>query len=208
MNNVAGTSRFSVGLTGGIGSGKSTIADLFAEQGAAVIDTDRIAHQLTAPNGPAIETVKIVFGKEFIAPNGAMDRGKMRDAVFADPLAKKKLETILHPLIRSETERAAACTPGIYLLFVVPLLVESGPWKERMSRILVIDCPEEIQIRRVMQRNGFSEQQVRDIMINQAQRTDRLAIADDVIKNDGNPIELLPQVKRLHQMYVSLSQAN
>lgn len=202
MAHVAG---FSIGLTGGIGSGKSTVADLFAALGASVIDTDRIAHQLTAPGGMGIEPIRQAFGSSFITADGAMDRARMREAVFADPAAKARLEAILHPLIRAETEHAAEEADGIYPVFVVPLLVESGIWKERVSRVLVVDCPEEVQIRRVMQRNALSEQQVRAIMATQASRASRLAAADDVILNDGNPEALPAQVARLHQQYASLA---
>jgi dephospho-CoA kinase len=205
MGKSAGEHPFSVGLTGGIGSGKSTVADLFAEKGVSVIDTDLIAHQLTASGGLAIAPIRSAFGDEFMLPDGAMNRKKMRAAVFADPNAKKKLEAILHPLIRAETERAAAGAQGAYLLYVVPLLLESGAWKERVSRILTVDCPEELQIQRVMERNGFTEQQVRAIMKTQVSRAARVAAADDVITNDGNTAELQIQVERLHQGYLSLA---
>lgn len=197
--------RFSIGLTGGIGSGKSTVADLFAAHGAAVIDTDLIAHRLTMAQGKAIEPIRLAFGAAFIAPDGAMDRAKMRATVFADPAAKERLETILHPLIRAETEHAAAQSEGIYILFVVPLLVESGLWKQRVSRVLAIDCSEETQIRRVMQRNNMTEQQVRAIMATQASREARLAAADDIIVNESDTAALIPQVQRLHDLYVSLA---
>ena len=197
--------RFSIGLTGGIGSGKSTVADLFAAHGAAVIDTDLIALQLTAAGGRAIEAIKLAFGAGFITASGAMDRDKMRVTVFANPSEKKRLETILHPLIREETEYAAAQAEGTYLLFVVPLLVESGLWKQRVSRVLTIDCSEEIQIRRVMQRNKLTEPQVRAIMATQAPREARLAAADDIIVNENDTAALIPQVQRLHDLYVSLA---
>lgn len=203
---MAHAPRFSVGLTGGIGSGKSTVADLFGALGASVIDTDAIAHQLTATGGIAIESIRQTFGAAFITPAGALDRVRMRDAVFAEPAIKKQLEAILHPLIRAQTDLAAATARGAYLLFVVPLLVESGIWKQRVSRVLVVDCPEEVQIARVMQRNNLTEAQVRAIMATQATRADRLAVADDVILNDGNPQDLPAQVQRLHTLYLSLSQ--
>lgn len=197
--------RFSIGLTGGIGSGKSTVADLFAAHGAAVIDTDLIAHQLTVAGGCAIEAIKLAFGADFIAASGAMDRTKMREAVFADPSEKKRLEAILHPLIRAETEHAAAQAEGAYLLFVVPLLVESGLWKQRLSRVLAIDCSEETQIRRVMHRNKLTEPQVRAIMATQAPREARLAAADDIIINDSDTTALAPQIQRLHDLYIALA---
>lgn len=198
--------RFSVGLTGGIGSGKTTVADMFAARGAAVIDTDQIAHQLTAPNGAAIAAIRAQFGDAFLTPDGAMDRARMRAYVFTEPTAKMRLEAILHPLIRIELEHAARQAQGEYLVFVVPLLVESGPsWKQRVSRVLVVDCQEETQIRRVMSRSGFPEAQVRAIMAAQATRLQRLAAADDVIDNDGDAIALVPQVDRLHAQYVSMA---
>ncbi len=198
---------FSVGLTGGIGSGKSTVADLFATLGATVIDTDMIAHQLTAANGAAIAAIRSTFGAAYITESGAMNRDKMRKAVFADPTAKGRLEAIIHPLIRAESEHAAAQASGAYVLFVVPLLVETGFWKQRVSRVLLIDCPEDMQIRRVMQRNTLTEAQVHAIMATQVPRADRLAAADDIIVNDSDMAALLPQVQRLHQQYVTQAQA-
>jgi dephospho-CoA kinase len=197
--------RFSVGLTGGIGSGKSTVADMFAARGAALIDTDVIAHQVTAPQGAAITAIREQFGDAFVLPNGAMDRSKMRELVFSDPVAKSKLENILHPLIRTETDAAAAQAQGAYLMFVVPLLVESTTWRQRVSRVLVIDCPEDLQILRVRQRSALEEAQVRAIMSTQASRTTRLAAADDVLVNDRDTAALGPQVDHLHAMYASLA---
>jgi dephospho-CoA kinase len=203
--NTVSASRFSVGLTGGIGSGKTTVANMLEERGAAVIDTDQIAHQLTAPGGAAIPEIRAQFSDAFLTPAGAMDRAKIREYVFAAPSAKARLESILHPLIRIETERAAVEARGPYLVFVVPLLVESGKWKERVSRVLVVDCPEELQIARVMSRSGLSETQVRAIMAAQVPRQVRLAAADDVIVNDGDPSGLAPQVERLHALYATLA---
>ena len=199
--------RFSVGLTGGIGSGKTTVADMFAAHGASVIDTDYIAHQLTVAGGPAIAAVRAQFGDRFLTASGAMDRARMRDCVFADMAAKARLEAILHPLIRVETERAAVQAHGPYLLFVVPLLVESGNWRQRVSRVLVVDCPEQLQIERVMQRSGLTDVQVRAIMATQASRAVRLAAANDVLLNDGEPAALAAQVNRLHTLYTELAAA-
>lgn len=207
MDELGTFDRFSVGLTGGIGSGKSTVADLFAAQGAAVIDTDLIAHQLTAVGGAAIPAIKDSFGAGLILPDGAMDRAAMRERVFADPAEKKRLEAIMIPLIRRTTREAAEQAQGAYLLFVVPLLVESGLWRQRVSRVLTVDCPEEVQLRRVMQRNNLSEAQVRAIIASQASRAERLAAADDVISNEGDSAALLPQVVRLHQLYLELAKA-
>ncbi|HYD63465.1 MAG TPA: dephospho-CoA kinase [Noviherbaspirillum sp.] len=200
--------RFSVGLTGGIGSGKSTVADMLAVRGAAIIDTDRIAHDLTAPGGLAIPEIRAQFGEAFLTTEGAMDRAKMRAYVFDEPGAKARLEAILHPLIRIETERAAEQAQGTYLVFAVPLLVESGSWKQRVSRVLVVDCAEETQVRRVMSRSGLPEAQIRAIMAAQASRQQRLEAADDVIDNDGDVMALVPQVDRIHALYTSLSTEN
>ena len=197
--------KFSVGLTGGIGSGKTTVADLFADLGATVIDTDAIAHALTLPGGIAIDPIRKKFGADFIDFSGAMDRPKMRAHVFANPEIKKQLEAVLHPLIRQECERAADEAVGPYVIFVVPLLIESGHWRERVSRILVVDCPEEVQIARVMTRNAMTRAQVLAIMATQAARAERLAIADDVLLNDGTAQSLTPEVARLHALYLTLA---
>ncbi|HEV7618723.1 MAG TPA: dephospho-CoA kinase [Burkholderiaceae bacterium] len=208
MSNKLPADAFSVGLTGGIGSGKTMVADMFAARGAAIIDTDHIAHQLTAPGGIAIPAIRAQFGEAFLMADGAMNRVKMRETVFADPVAKRQLEFILHPLIRSETDRAAARARGVYLMFVVPLLVESGTWKQRTSRVLVVDSREQLQVERVMSRSGLTEVQVRAIMATQASRETRLAAADDVIVNDGEAVALVPQIERLHALYSSLAESN
>jgi dephospho-CoA kinase len=195
--------RFSVGLTGGIGCGKSTVADLFAARGASLVDTDVIAHQLTAPGGAAMPALLQEFGAGFATPDGAMDRARMRDLVFADPGARTRLEAILHPMIRAATVAAADAATGAYVIYVVPLLVESGNWRARVQRILAIDCQEATQIARVMARSGLPEAQVKAIMAAQASRQQRLAAADDVIDNDAGLDALLPQVARLHQFYLA-----
>ena len=197
--------RFSVGLTGGIGSVKTTVANLFSEFGAAIVDTDLIAHQVTAPGGRAIAEIRAAFGADFITPEGSMDRARMRELVFADPGQKARLEAILHPLIREETEAQAAHVTGIYLVFVVPLLVESKTWLQRVDRVLVIDCPEEIQLARVMERNGLDEAQVRAIMASQVPRSVRLAAADDVLDNSGAADGLREKAGRLHALYCGLA---
>jgi len=196
---------FSVGLTGGIGSGKSTVAEMFAQRGASIIDTDVIAHHVTSPNGPAMPLIRATFGHEYVHSDGAMDRTKMRTLVFTDPAAKKRLENILHPLIREHAERQAANAQGEYSIFVVPLLIESGVWKQRVSRVLVIDCQEEAQILRVRKRNGMDDAQIRAIMASQVSRTERLAAADDIIDNSGENASLESQVDRLHAMYASFA---
>lgn len=199
---------FSVGLTGGIGSGKTTVANMFAARGAAVIDTDDIAHALTRPAGKAMPAIVAQFGPELIGADGAMDRSRMRQAVFTDPAARQRLEAILHPLIREECEQAARTAHGEYLMFVVPLLVESGNWHGRVSRVLVVDCTEQQQLARVMARNGLAESQVQAIMAAQATRAQRLAVADDVVVNDADARTLTAQVDRLHALYRSLAQAS
>ncbi|MDR3479811.1 MAG: dephospho-CoA kinase [Burkholderiaceae bacterium] len=198
---------FSVGLTGGIGSGKSMVADMFAARGAALIDTDVVAHQVTSEHGAAMAAIERRFGEEYLLPNGAMNRKKMRDLVFSDPEAKIALESIVHPLIRDAVDAAAAQAQGDYLMFVVPLLIESGTWKQRVSRVLVVDCPEQTQILRVQRRSALDEAQIRAIMAAQAPRAVRLAAADDVLVNDGDPTALEPQVDRLHALYCALAQS-
>jgi dephospho-CoA kinase len=195
--------RFAVGLTGGIGCGKSTVADLFAARGAALVDTDVIAHQLTVPGGAAMPALLREFGPAFATPDGAMDRTRMRDLVFTDPGARARLEAILHPMIRSATASAAQAATGAYVIFVVPLLIESGNWRARVQRVLAIDCQESTQIARVMTRNGLPESQVKSIMAAQVSRQQRIAAADDVIDNDGDLAALIPQVARLHDFYLA-----
>ncbi|SDQ87389.1 dephospho-CoA kinase [Paraburkholderia fungorum] len=197
---------FVVGLTGGIGSGKSTVADLFAARGVPLVDTDLIAHRITAPRGLAMPQIAAEFGEAFVAPDGSLDRAQMRALVFSDEGARKRLEAITHPLIRAETEREQHEAQGPYVIIVVPLLVESGSWKNRVNRVLTVDCSVETQIARVMNRNGFSREQVLAIIARQATREARLAAADDVIDNDNAPLELLEtQVEAQHRVYLSLA---
>ncbi|HVW49644.1 MAG TPA: dephospho-CoA kinase [Trinickia sp.] len=197
---------FAVGLTGGIGSGKTTVADLFATHGIVIVDTDVIAHRITAPSGAAMPLIEQAFGSRFIAPDGSLDRAKMRALVFSNDAARVRLEGITHPLIRAETERQRAAATGPYVVIVVPLLVESGTWKTRVDRVLVVDCSTETQIARVMRRNAFSREQVLAIMARQASREARLAAADDVIVNDDAPLAQLEQeVRRLHRHYLALA---
>lgn len=191
-----------VGLTGGIGSGKTAVSDLLAQLGAGIIDTDLIAHQITAPNGAAIPLIQERFGSEFIDFSGALDRTKMRSLVFADPEARKALETITHPLIREETIRQAmelinARFP--YLVFVVPLLIESGNWLSLLDDLVVVDCPEEVQIERVMHRSKLPRNEVERILKAQANRQERIAHANMVIENQGSLPDLQARVLELHQ---------
>ena len=188
-----------VGLTGGIGSGKSTVCRILRDLGAWIVDTDAIAHRLTAPGGRAIPAIAAQFGAEVIADNGAMDRTRMRERVFADPAQRRALEAILHPMIGEDTRAEAAAAPqGAIVVFDVPLLVESGRWRDQVDRILVVDCPVETQIARVMQRNGWTADAVQRIIDQQASRAQRLAVADDVIVNDGLELEeLATEVQRI-----------
>jgi dephospho-CoA kinase len=193
-----------VGLTGGIGSGKSAVADEFAKLGAAVVDTDVIAHELTQKSGAAVPEVERVFGKAFIQ-DGAMDRKKMRDHVFSRPDEKKKLESLLHPLIREQSRRRIAAAPGPYVVHVVPLLIESPDYRSRVDRVLVVDAPEETRVARVQARSGLSPDEVRAIIRTQAPSAERLAAADDVIDNRGDRDALRNQVAALHQKYLQFA---
>jgi dephospho-CoA kinase len=197
--------RFVVGLTGGIGSGKSAAADAFGKLGATVVDTDAIAHELTAPGGAAIPEIKRLFGGAFIDGTGAMDRQRMRELVFADAKEKQRLEALLHPMIRAESERRIAAAPGPYVVHVVPLLVESPGFRERYRRVLVVDCPEALQVARVRQRSGLAEAEIRRIIDAQIQRETRLAAADDVIDNSGSIAAMQQQVRRMHEKYLALA---
>lgn len=196
---------FSVGLTGGIGSGKSVVARLFAARGVSIVDTDQIAHGMTGPDGPAMAAIRAEFGAQYADAQGALDRAKMRALVFSDPSAKARLEAILHPRIRDAALAAAAAATGAYVMYDVPLLVESGTWRQRVSRVLVVDCPETVQIERVMARNGMPESQVRAIMANQATRAQRAAAADDIINNGGDLSALEEQVAHFHDVYLAFS---
>jgi len=198
-------SGFVVGLTGGIGSGKSTVADLFVAQGAALVDTDVIAHQLTAAGGAAMPQIVATFGPALANEQGALDRSAMRRMVFADPSARGRLETILHPLIRQISDQRCTEATAPYVILAVPLLVESGSYSERCDRIAVVDCPETVQISRVMARNGLSENEARAILKVQASREQRLAIANEVIDNGAGLTNLYPRVAELHLKYLALS---
>lgn len=201
---------FIVGLTGGIGSGKSAAADEFARLGAAVVDTDRIAHELTRAGGAAIAGVRALFGDSAIAADGAMDRKAVRERVFSDPASKRRLEALLHPMIRAESERqiAAAFKDGAapYVVHVVPLLVESPDYRKRVQRVLVVDCPEALQVERVRARSGLSAAEVEAIVRSQVSREKRLAAADDVIDNSNSLDDLREQVRRIHARYLLLAQ--
>ncbi|MBN8490726.1 MAG: dephospho-CoA kinase [Burkholderiales bacterium] len=172
-------------LTGGIGSGKSTVARLLVEHGAVLVDTDAIAHMLTTPGGAAMPALQREFGPEIVAADGAMDRGRMRERVFADATAKRRLEGILHPMIGAEAQRQAHMAGTQPVFFDVPLLTPGSPWRQRVRRILVVDCAEDTQVQRVMQRSGWTDEQVRRVIVQQTPRSARRALADAVIHNDG-----------------------
>ena len=196
-----------VGLTGGIGSGKSAAADEFSRLGATVVDTDAIAHELTGAGGAAVPGIRRLFGEAFVDPSGAMDRKRMRDLVFTDAKEKQRLEALLHPMIRAESARRVAAATGPYALLVVPLLIESAGYRERVGRVLVVDCPEAVQITRVRQRSGLPEEEIRRIIASQVQREKRLAAADDVIDNSGPVSALQHHVRKLHESYLGLAAA-
>jgi dephospho-CoA kinase len=193
--------RLVVGLTGGIGSGKSAAADEFERLGATVVDTDVIARELTAAGGAALPHIKALFGPGFVRPDGAMDRDAMRSRVFSDPVAKRALESLLHPMIREESARRIAAATGPYAVHVIPLLVESGDYRSRVDRVLLVDCPEDLQVQRVRARSGLADDEIRAIMAQQAPRAARLAAADDVIDNAGTLEALAGQVAALDARY-------
>jgi dephospho-CoA kinase len=195
--------RYVVGLTGGIGSGKSEVARLFGLRGATIVDTDALAHELTAPGGAAIEPLRRAFGPGVLRADGALDRAAMRRLAFSDPDARNRLEAILHPLIRRRSDALIAEATGPYVLLVVPLLVESGVDRRRYQRVLVVDSPEAEQVARVVSRGGLDPGEVRAIMAAQAPRAERLSQADDVIDNSGPMENLKPQVDRLHASYLA-----
>lgn len=194
-------SDFIVGLTGGIGSGKTAVADRFAARAIAVVDTDAIAHELTGPAGAAMPALAAAFGPGVLRPDGSLDRAAMRQLAFADSGARGRLEALLHPLIRAESSARCRAAASPYVILAVPLLVESGTYRERCDRVLVVDCDEALQVARVMARSGLPEAEVRAIMAAQASRSQRLAAADDVIHNDEGMEALEAQVAELHRHY-------
>lgn len=195
-----------VGLTGGIGSGKTSVSCLFAELGAGVVDTDEISHRLTAPNGAAMAPIRRAFGDEFVT-NGALERTAMRTLIFNDNTARARLEAILHPMIRARALTDIAQSSAPYTVLVVPLLLETGGYQGVVKRILVVDCDEQLQIARTMQRSALSEEQVHAIMAKQMSRKLRLARADDIIVNNGGVDDLRRQVQTLHQAYLALAKS-
>lgn len=203
--NGIGSSKLVVGVTGGIGSGKTTVAKLFETLGAGLVDTDEIAHELTRPGQPAVEQIRKQFGQDYLDADGALNRARMRALVFSDAQARARLEAILHPLIRAAAQVRVDSSPAAYVLLIVPLLVETGSYRGQLRRILVIDCDEELQVTRVMRRGGLSEQQARAIIASQATREQRLAAADDVITNNEGLAELAEQVRWLHARYLKIA---
>jgi dephospho-CoA kinase len=193
---------YAVGLTGGIGCGKSSAARLFAELGAGVIDTDVIAHQLTQADSPALTTIRHEFGPDYLLPDGSLDRARMRRLVFSDDAAKVRLEAILHPLIKQRVLGEMESIDAPYLLIVVPLLLETANYGDVVSRVLVVDCDEQQQLQRTMARSKLSAAEVSAIMSKQLSRQARLRKADDVIHNTGSLEDLRRQVETLHRQYL------
>jgi dephospho-CoA kinase len=196
-----------IALTGGIGSGKSTVAAMLGELGAGIIDTDAIAHRLTAPGQPGARAIGEQFGADYLRADGALDRDRMRELVFSDPAAKQKLEAILHPMIRAEVDAAVRSTHAPYLVIVVPLLIETGAYRDLAQRILVVDCSEPQQMARVIQRSGLTAAAAQAIMASQVSRAERLGHADDIVRNEMDLAELRAEVAALHRRYLDLAQA-
>lgn len=198
---------FCIGLTGGIGSGKSLAAAMFGGLGAGIVDTDEIAHVITGSGGTAMPAITAAFGAAITMPDGSLDRAAMRSLVFGNPDLRRQLENILHPLIRTEAHRQVARSAAPYVLLVAPLLLETGGYRDLIRRVLVVDCDESLQISRAMQRSRLTADAVRAIMAAQMPRQQRLALADDVIRNDDGVDELRAQIINLHQRYLALAVA-
>lgn len=194
-------------LTGGIGSGKTAVSDLLHDLGADVVDTDRIAHELTATGGAAIELIAARFGADVITRDGSLNRATMRERVFADSGVRRELEAILHPLIRKRAAELVQAATAPYVVLVVPLLVETGAYRDIADRILVVDCPEEVQIERTMKRSQLDRAEAERILASQATRAARLAVADDVIVNDQDRDTLGNRVGQLHCRYLELARS-
>jgi dephospho-CoA kinase len=196
--------RLRIGLTGGIGSGKSEVARQFTALGAGVIDTDIIARQLVEPGQPALTEIAAVFGREVLETSGRLDRDRLRRLVFADPARRKQLEDILHPRIRAQALQEADRTDAPYCLLVIPLLVETAA-DYQLDRILLVDCPEALQRQRIRARDALSDAEIDAILAAQANRAARQAVADDIILNDSDLQSLTVAVERLHRRYLALS---
>jgi dephospho-CoA kinase len=191
-----------IGVTGGIGSGKTTVADRLGALGATVVDTDEVSRRLTGPAGAAMERLREEFGGKYVAPDGSLDRSAMRTLAFEDATARARLEAILHPAIRAEADRALAAARGPYAVVVVPLLFETRGYLDRVARTLVVDCPEDLQVSRTAARSGLPPSEVRAIMAAQWPRWRRLQLADDVIWNGADLPGLAAQCERMHQFYL------
>lgn len=195
-----------IGLTGGIGSGKSTVARLFADLGAGIVDADIVAHELTRTHGAAVPLIAARFGDDYLNAEGALNREKMRTLIFSDPIAKQALEGLIHPLIFTEVRRQlVACGSQPYTLLVVPLLFEQPIFQQLVRRTLVVDCPESLQIQRTMQRSQLSAVEVQAVIEQQMLRSERIRLADDLIDNTAGLECLRHEVKFRHQTYVALS---
>jgi dephospho-CoA kinase len=197
--------RLRIGLTGGIASGKTTVAQRFMELGVPVIDADAAARAVVAPGKPGLAAVSERFGPRVIAENGEIDRSALRDLIFKDPGSRRDLEAILHPLIRADMERSADLAVGPYVVMAIPLLVEGGS-RDHVDRVLVVDVDEPVQLQRVMARDGCTEEQALAILASQASRSERLAAADDVLLNAGSVTDLRQAVDRLHERYLRLAE--
>ncbi len=195
---------FRVGLTGGIASGKTTVARLFEALGVPVIDTDQLAREVVAPGQPLLTRIAERFGPAILTEQGTLDRAALRSLVFSDPVARADLERLMHPAIRLLLEERAAAADGDYQIHVIPLLVETGG-RKNLDRVLVVDCSEALQIRRLQARDGSTEEQARSVLAAQASRAARLAVADDVIENDGELGPLRDRVAALHLRYLELA---
>ena len=195
---------FRVALTGGIASGKSTVADLFAALGVPVIDTDVIARQVVEPGRPALARIAETFGPDVLGTDGTLDRRRMRERIFSDPEAKRRLEAILHPAIRAEMERQSRAAGGAYQVLVIPLFTEGGR-RDHVDRVLLVDVPEELQVQRLMMRDGVTHEQAQASLNAQATRAERLALADDIVRNTGRVDDLRARVAELHDGYLRLA---
>ena len=196
-----------IGLTGGIGTGKSTVTKRFIGLGVPVIDADEIAHDLVKPRQPALQEIVREFGMEFLTPEGGLNRSLLRKAVFNDPKRRKALESILHPLVRKEMLRRAGLISAPYCIFCIPLLTETHQ-ADMVDRVLVIDSPEKLQYERIRKRDGLPQTEIKAILAAQARREDRLALADDVIINEGSLDDIYRQVDGLHEKYLKLASEN
>lgn len=198
-----------IGLTGGVGSGKSTVALLFAEHGAGIIDTDAIAHHLTRSGGEAIAAIRATFGDDYLTEDGALDRAKMRGLIFSDAAARQRLEQILHPMIFEQAKaQLRQLQDKPYILAVVPLLPESRNFRQLVRRVLVVDCDEDTQVARVVARSRMTEAEVRAIIARQTPRADRLRLASDIVHNDTDLDSLAGQVAALHERYTKMQNSD